>query len=94
MAILEYWGCPPQIPCWGPAEQWWLFNVPLAAYPSILLWSAIAGVIGLAVYVGVQKMRKQQMTWKGGLLSFGITFLALLVLIVAWLAYMQSNTIY
>ena len=96
MVILDYSGCPPPAEgpsCFGPTQQWWLFNVPLKSYPNMILVSLIISIIIFSILYITNKKAKT-ITLKKNLIISGIIFVLILFLEIISLSWAHLNIVY
>ncbi len=90
MEILNYHGCPKVniMGCFGPSEQWYLFNVPLKSYPTLIIISLIISLITFSILYNINKRVKKN------LVISGIVFIGVLIVETIFMIWWQSNIIY
>jgi len=89
MKILNFKGCPlDSIGCYGPREQWYLFEVPTKLYPKLII---IALIISAIVFSFLHMINKKT---KKNLIIALIVFFIILILEIIFMYYIETNMVY
>jgi len=97
MAILNYSGCPPPpegLGCFGPHQQWWLFNVPLKAYPYLILFSLLGAAIAFSIILLLNKKTRRDIPSRKMLMFSIIVFALILIIQIIFLSLFYRSIVY
>jgi len=95
MGILEYKGCSPDsFGCFGPSEQWFLFNLPLSHYPYMILIAAIMALIVFSAFYLIIKTRKKEKSKKFYTLLYVIAFILVFIIVFIFNYVSYTSRIY